>query len=148
QKTRIANHGKHHEQDFNVTLADTGPETSTGGRVKRIEPYIDGDTFMVTYGDGVADVNVQHLLEYHRRHGKLATITAVQPFSRFGMLNVADDGAVHNFVEKPQTDAWANAGYFDFQREIFDYLAGDDTTLEREPLARLTREGQLMTYRH
>lgn len=148
QKTRVQYHGMHHEQDFNVTLADTGADTMTGGRVKRVRRYVDGDTFMVSYGDGVADVNVRDLLDFHRRHGKLATITAVQPFSRFGLLNVADDGAVQSFVEKPQTDSWANAGFFVFQREVFDYIAGDDTTLEREPLERLAREGQLMTYRH
>jgi glucose-1-phosphate cytidylyltransferase len=148
QKTQIHYHSRHPEQDFNVTLADTGADTMTGGRVKRVARYLDGDAFMVTYGDGVADVDVRALVDYHRRHGRLATITAVQPFSRFGMLDVRDDGTVHSFLEKPQSDAWSNAGFFVFQREVLDYLAGDETILEREPLERLAREGQLMTYRH
>jgi glucose-1-phosphate cytidylyltransferase len=138
----------HDEQDFRVTLVDTGQETMTGGRVKRVERYIDGDTFMVTYGDGVADVDIGALLDYHRAHGRLATVTATQPPSRFGMLTVGDDGLVARFAEKPQMDAWANAGFFVFHRRVFDYLDSDQCVLEREPLERLVAEGQLMVYRH
>jgi glucose-1-phosphate cytidylyltransferase len=147
-KTRIDYLGSHGEQDFHVTLAETGPETMTGGRVKRIQRHVDGDTVMVTYGDGVADVDVPALLSYHRAHGKLATVTAVQPSSRFGMLGVADDGRVTSFAEKPKMDGWASAGFFVFNTRFFDYLDGDSCILEREPLERLSDEGQLMVYRH
>jgi glucose-1-phosphate cytidylyltransferase len=148
RKHQIQYHGDHTEQDFNVTLADTGQETMTGGRVKRVARHIDGDNFLVTYGDGLADVNIRKLLDFHNRHGKLATITSVQPFSRFGILDIADDGSVSRFVEKPQTDAWASAGFFVLNRRVLDYIEGDETILEQEPLERLAREGQLMSYRH
>jgi glucose-1-phosphate cytidylyltransferase len=148
RRSQIWYHGDHTEQDFNVTLADTGQETMTGGRVRRIQRYIDGDTFMVTYGDGVADVNIRHLLDFHKKHGKLATVTAVQPLSRFGVMNLGDEGDVKSFAEKPRTEAWASAGYFVFDRRIFDYLQGDDTVLEREPMEQLANEGQLVSYRH
>lgn len=141
-------HGAHEEQDFQVTLADTGAFTMTGGRIKRIEKYVDGDTFMVTYGDGVADIDLSALLQFHRSHGRLATITAVKPTSRFGLMDVDDDAAVVSFVEKPESDAWASAGFMVFERPVFDYIAGDDTVLEQEPLQRLAREGQLRAYRH
>jgi glucose-1-phosphate cytidylyltransferase len=144
----VAYHAAHQEQNFSVTLADTGPSTMTGGRVRRAQKYVKGDTFMVTYGDGVADVNVEQLLDFHRRHGRLATITTVRPLSRFGMLNLGDDGAVTRFTEKPRLDGWASAGFFVFERRVFDYLDGDDCVLEREPLERLAAEGELMAYRH
>lgn len=145
---RIAFHGSHDEQDFRVTLAETGPHTMTGGRVKRVQKYIDSDTFLVTYGDGLADLNLRSLLAFHHRHGKLATVTAVKPSSRFGVLDLSDDGEVRNFAEKPRMEAWASAGYFVFDRRVLTYLGGDDCVLEREPLERLAREGQLMAYRH
>jgi glucose-1-phosphate cytidylyltransferase len=145
---RIAYHDAHGEQDFQVTLADTGAETMTGGRVKRIEKYVTDDAFLVTYGDGVADIDIRALLDFHRRHGRLATITTVHPFSRFGQLDVDDEGHVREFVEKPQLQGWASAGFFVFDRRVFDYLGGDDCVLEREPLERLAAEGQLMAYRH
>jgi len=148
RKNAITYHGGHEEQNFNVTLADTGAETQTGGRVKRIERHIPDDTFMVTYGDGVSDVNIQGLLDFHHSHGKIATVTAVQPFSRFGVLNMSEQGAVEHFVEKPQTDAWTSAGFFVFNRKMFDYLDGDSCIMEREPMERLAKEGQLMSYRH
>ncbi len=138
----------HAEQDFRVTLVDTGQETMTGGRVKRVERYVDGDTFMVTYGDGLADVDINALLKFHRAHGRLATVTAMQPPSRFGMLDVRDDGSVATFAEKPQTDGWANAGFLVFQRAVFDYLDSDQCVLEHKPLERLAADGQLMVYRH
>ena len=141
-------HGAHDEQDFHVTLVDTGADTMTGGRVKRIMNYINDDIFMVTYGDGVADLDIQALVDFHHAHGKIATVTAVRPISRFGIINVDDQGKVLNFVEKPQLDGWASAGFFVFNRQIFDYLNGDDCILEREPLESLARDGQLMTYCH
>ena len=148
RQSHITYHDAHAEQDFRVTLVDTGQETMTGGRVKRVQPYLKDDTFLVTYGDGVADVNITALLAFHRQHGKLATVTTVRPYSRFGILELSDAGEVVQFTEKPQLDGWASAGYFVFERRVLDYLAGDDCVLEREPLEQLAREGQLMAYRH
>jgi glucose-1-phosphate cytidylyltransferase len=136
----------HTEQDFEVTLADTGLRTMTGGRIKRIEPYIDTDTFMVTYGDGLADVRVADLVAFHRSHGKFATITATRPPSRYGILELAADNQVSRFREKEQTD-WINGGFFVFNRAVFDYLT-PDCILEREPLEHLVADGQLMAFRH
>jgi glucose-1-phosphate cytidylyltransferase len=141
-------HDAHKEQDFHVTLADTGFETMTGGRVKRVEKYIDRDVFIVTYGDGVADVDIGALVDFHQAHGRLATVTTVRPISRFGILNLNDDGKVLKFAEKPHLDGWASVGFFVFNRQVFDYLTGDSCILEREPLERLSQEGQLMAYRH
>ena len=147
-RTRVDYHDAHDEQDFQVTLADTGQETMTGGRIKRVERFVDGDLFMVTYGDGLSDVDVPALLNFHRAHGRLATVTAMQPPSRFGMLAVSDDGRVTRFAEKPQMDGWASAGFFVFNKRFFDYLDPDQCVLEREPLEMLSAEGQLMVYRH
>ena len=146
---RITYHGAHREQDYNVTLVDTGQEAMTGSRVKQTETHLDGDTFMVTYGDGVSDVNIKSVLEFHRRHGKLATITTMRPFSRFGILELEDDGRVKAFAEKPQLEGWASAGFFVFNRRVLDFLSTDPACiLEREPLERLARMGELLAYRH
>lgn len=147
-RQRITYHGAHPEQDFQVTLADTGPETMTGGRVRRVEPYVDDDTFMVTYGDGLADVDLTALLAFHHRHGKLATVTAHQPSSRFGLLEIDDEQRVRRFAEKPKVDGWASAGFFIFNRRLFDYLDDDACVLEQKPLERLAAEGELMVYKH
>jgi glucose-1-phosphate cytidylyltransferase len=120
----------------------------TGGRVRQAQRYIDGDTFLVTYGDGLSDVDIRALVDYHHQHGKLATVTAVRPSSRFGVLDIKRNNRVASFTEKPKGDGWANAGYFVFNRRVLDYLDGDDCILEREPLERLAAEGQLMAYRH
>ncbi len=141
-------HSAHEEQDFSVTLADTGEDTMTGGRVKRIERYVKDDLFMVTYGDGLSDVNVGAVIDFHKSHGRLATVTTVKPQSRFGLLDLDADGTVQRFAEKPQADGWVNAGYFVFHRKVFDRLGGDDCVLEREPLERLAADGQLVAYRH
>lgn len=148
QHERLTFHGRHEEQDFRVTLAETGEHTMTGGRVQRAQRYIDGNTFLVTYGDGLADVDIQALVDYHHRHGKLATVTAVRPSSRFGVLDIERNNRVSSFTEKPKVEGWANAGYFVFDRRVLDYLDGDECILEREPLERLAAEGQLMAYRH
>jgi len=147
-QSQITFQDAHGEQDYMITLADTGLETMTGGRVKRIEKYIDGDTFMVTYGDGVSDINIRVLLDFHLSHGRLATVTTVRPTSRFGILNLDDEGNVLSFLEKPRLEGWINAGFFVFNRRFFDYLGGDECILEQEPLERLASEGQLMGYRH
>jgi len=147
RESRIQINDEHAEQGFQVTLADTGLSTMTGGRVKRIQKYIQDDTFMLTYGDGVADLDISRLVEFHKSHGKLATVTAVSPSSRFGVLEM-NKNRVMSFLEKPRTEGFASAGFFVFNRKVFDYLGGDDCTLEREPLERLAREGELMAYKH
>lgn len=148
KRSHILFNGAHREQEFRVTLADTGQDTMTGGRIKRVEKYIEDDTFLATYGDGVADVDVTELLQFHAAHGRVATVTTVRPQSRFGILETEGDGRVLNFAEKPDMDGWASAGFFVFNRALFDYLDGDDCILERAPLERLVSEGQLMAYRH
>ena len=146
---KIEYHGAHDEQGFRVTLVNTGADTMTGGRVKRIEPFIDDEVFMVTYGDGLANIDIRKLLEFHRSHGKIATVTAVQPVSRFGVLELDEKGAVESFAEKPQLEGWASAGFFVFERRFFDYLGGGDAcVMEQEPLMRLAADGQLAAFRH
>ncbi|NQT92322.1 MAG: glucose-1-phosphate cytidylyltransferase [Lentisphaerae bacterium] len=148
-KRRIQYHEPHKEQDFSVTLADTGYDTMTGGRIRRVSKYLDDDTFMLTYGDGLADVDLKGLLNFHKSHGRLATVTAVRPFSRFGLMDVdGPDGKVVRFAEKPEVEGWINGGFFVFSRKVLDLLSGDDCILERDPMERLAREGQLMAYRH
>lgn len=139
-------HGEHSEFNWKVTVADTGTNTMTGGRVKRVEKYIDG-RFMVTYGDGLADVNLKELLAYHESHGRLATVTTVRPLSRFGVMDIDADGVVQQFREKPLTDDYVNVGFFVFEPKVLDYL-DEECVLEQAPLERLAREGQLMAYRH
>jgi len=148
QEAQITYHNNHGEHDFRVTLADTGLETMTGGRIGRIGRYLDGETFMVTYGDGLADVNVKELVEFHRSHGRLATVTAVRPISRFGVLDLNDDGSVDLCREKPVVDSWISAGFFVFQKRVLDYIEHDQCVLEQELLRRLVSEKQLVAYRH
>jgi glucose-1-phosphate cytidylyltransferase len=148
RQNRITYQGSHKEQDFHVTLADTGSDTMTGGRIKRVEKYIDEDTFMVTYGDGVADININELIKFHHDHKRLATVTIMHPVSRFGILDVNHLNKVTSFAEKPDSEGWASAGFFVFNRRVLDYLNGDDCILEKEPIERLVHENQLMAYRH
>lgn len=139
----------HTAEPWRVTLVDTGLETMTGGRVKRIQPYVGNEPFMLTYGDGVGDVDIRKLVEYHHSHGRLATVTSTQPSGRFGALNLREDNLVESFQEKPHGDGgWINAGFFIMQPEVFNYIQDDSTVLEREPLENLAFEGQLMTYKH
>jgi glucose-1-phosphate cytidylyltransferase len=134
--------------DWNVHLVETGVETLTGGRIKRLQPFIGDETFMLTWGDGVSDVNLDDLLAFHRAHGKLATVTAVRPTARYGHLVFEGDN-VREFAEKPQTaEGWINGAFFVIEPQVFDYIAGDETVWEREPMETLAREGQLMAYRH
>jgi len=134
---------------WKVTLVDTGLYTQTGGRIKRIKPYVGNETFMLTYGDGVANINIKELLEFHKSHGRYATITAVQPPGRFGGLVLNGGDEVLSFREKPKGDgAWINGGFFVLEPEIFDYIKGDEVPWEREPLETLAKEGQLMAYKH
>lgn len=134
--------------DWNITLVNTGLSTLTGGRVKKLQKYIGDETFMLTYGDGVADVDVTKLIEFHKSHGKMVTVTAVHPAARFGELEISGN-RVLSFQEKPQTtQGWINGGFFVIEPEFFDLLAGDETVLEREPLERVAKMGQLMAYEH
>jgi glucose-1-phosphate cytidylyltransferase len=142
-------HNVHTERDWCITLAETGERAQTGARLKRIEKYVTGDLFMVTYGDGVANINVRALVEYHRSHGKIGTVTAVRPPSRFGEFTLDGDKVIR-FKEKPQTkEGLINGGYFVFDRAFFSYLQDDDScTLEEEPLRTLAADGELMIYSH
>jgi glucose-1-phosphate cytidylyltransferase len=134
--------------DWNVDLIDTGMKTQTGGRIKRLAPYLGNETFMLTWGDGVSDIDLNDLLAFHRSHGKLATLTAVRPTARFGHLEM-DGNHITEFSEKPQTkEGWINGAFFVLEPEIFDFIDGDSTHFEKEPLERLAGEGQLMAYRH
>ena len=134
--------------NWTVELVDTGTNTQTGGRIKRLQPHIGDERFMLTWGDGVSDVNLDRLLAYHKDHGKLATLTAVRPTARFGHLDMVDDRVVE-FSEKPQTqEGWINGAFFVLEPRIFDYIEGDTTHWEKEPLERLAAEGELMAYRH
>jgi len=133
---------------WRMTVVDTGLNTMTGGRVRRLREYTGGGTFMVTYGDGVGNVDIGQLVAFHKQHGKLATVTAVRPPARFGCLSLEDD-QVACFEEKPQSEAgWINGGFFVFEDKVFDYLSDDQTVLEQDPLAQLAAHGELMAWRH
>ena len=136
-------------EDWHLSLIDTGTNTMTGGRLLRLKPQLQsGGTFMLTYGDGISDVDITSLLAFHRKHGRLATVTAVRPSARFGGIHLSD-GKVIDFKEKPQSgEGWINGGYFVFEPAIFDYLMDDATVLEQSPLETLAKEGQLMAYEH
>ncbi|MED1952642.1 glucose-1-phosphate cytidylyltransferase [Brevibacillus centrosporus] len=140
---------RHKTDPWKVTLIDTGKDTATGGRVKQIQKYIGNEPFMLTYGDGVSNVDIAKLVEFHRAHKKLATITSTQPPGRFGALDLTENGAVSGFREKPKGDGgWINAGFFVMEPGVFDYISGNDTVLEKEPLEALARTSQLMAYKH
>lgn len=141
-------HGSHDEEGWHVTLAETGATTLTGGRLKRLTPYLQNETFMTTYGDGVADIDLSALLSYHRNMGKLGTVTAVRPSSRFGELSITD-GVVSSFKEKPQVhEGWINGGFFVFEPQVFDMISGDSETLEQGLLVKLAKKGELAVYQH
>ncbi len=146
------NHMQIHDngaEPWKVTIVDTGYATMTGGRIKRIQKYVGEETFMMTYGDGLSDVSVDKLAEFHKQNGKIATITAVQPGGRFGALDIDGADQIHGFAEKKKEDGgWINAGFMVLNPEIFDYIKDDSTVFEKEPLERCAAEGQLMAYRH
>ena len=136
-------------EPWKVTLVDTGLNTMTGGRLKRVQKYLDQEPFMMTYGDGVSDVDLNRLLEFHKQNKKYATITAIQPGGRFGVLEIDQDQTVRRFTEKAKEDGgWINAGFMVLEPDIFQYIDGDDTVFEREPLERLAQEGKLTAYKH
>jgi len=138
-------------EPFNVTLVETGPDTKTAGRIKQVEKYIGNEEFMLTYGDGVANVDIKALIDFHRSTGKIATMTAVMPESRFGALDIGSDYIVTEFKEKPQDmDHWINGGFFVLKPELFKYLKGDMTEImwEQQPLNQLTNDRELAVYKH
>lgn len=144
----IINHDCYAEP-WKVTLIDTGLGTMTGGRIKRVQKFVGNEPFMLTYGDGVADINIHELMEFHKSHGKFITMTSVLPEGRFGSLNIDNEIMVKSFVEKPQGDgSWINGGFFVCQPEVFNYIIDDTTVFEREPLEKLAHYGQLYTYKH
>ena len=138
-----------YSEPWKVTLVDTGLKTMTGGRVKRIRPYVGDEPFMLTYGDGLADVDLKKLEEFHRQHGRIATITAVNVGQRFGVLDIQQGGRIQAFREKNDRDgALINGGFMVMNPQVFDYIQGDDTVLEKEPLENLARDGELMAFTH
>ncbi|MGL5804970.1 MAG: sugar phosphate nucleotidyltransferase, partial [Xenococcaceae cyanobacterium] len=147
-KGQVKSHNNNYNLDWTVDLIETGLTTNPGGRIKRLAPYVGNETFMLTWGDGVSDINLNKLLDFHRSHGKLATLTAVRPPARFGHLEL-DGDKISEFSEKNQTkEGWINGAFFVLEPEIFDYIEGDDTQWEKAPLEKLAKEGQLMAYRH
>ena len=141
----------HHSkaEPWKVTLVDTGKESMTGGRIKRIQKYIGNEPFLLTYGDGVGNVDISALVDEHRRNQKMVTVTAVQPTGRFGALNLAENNQVNSFLEKPKGDgSWINGGFFVCQPEVFQYLDADTTIWEREPMERIAADGQLQAFKH
>ena len=141
----------HHKRQpgWRVHLVDTGLDTDTGGRIKRLGEWIGNETFLLTYGDGVANINISDLVEFHRSHGKLATVSAVRPPARFGGLRLNGGGQIVEFTEKPQTgEGWINGGFFVLEPGVFDFIAGDHTVWEHEPLEALARQGELMAFYH
>ncbi|MFS2187019.1 glucose-1-phosphate cytidylyltransferase [Mucilaginibacter sp. Mucisp84] len=136
-------------EPWKITLVDTGNESMTGGRIKRISPHIGNETFMFTYGDGVSDVNIRALVEHHKKTGKKCTVTSVQPSGRFGAINLNPDDSVHSFMEKPKGDgAWINGGFFVCEPSVFDYIAGDSSIWEREPMEKIAEEGEMTAFKH
>jgi len=136
-------------EPWKVTLIDTGIDTMTGGRIKRAKKYINEDTFLLTYGDGVADVNIKELVNFHKAHKGKITMTSVQPEGRFGALEIGKENLVNSFMEKPKGDgSWINAGFFVCNKEVIDYIDNDDTIFERQPLENLAKEGSLFTFKH
>ncbi len=136
-------------EPWKITLIDTGLNTMTGGRIKRIQDYVDGQPFMLTYGDGVGDVDINGLVKFHQEAGKQVTVTAVQPSGRFGALDIAGDGRVSSFIEKPkESQAWINGGFFLCEPTVFDCIEGDSTVWEREPMEKIASEGEMVAFKH
>ena len=136
------------KEKWNINLVDTGQKTMTGGRVKRLKKFIGNETCMLTYGDGLANINLDALLDFHKKHGKLVTVTAVRPPARFGAIKL-NGNRVNDFKEKSKMEeGWINGGFFIIEPSFFDFIEGDDTYLEREPLARVAKEGELFAYKH
>jgi glucose-1-phosphate cytidylyltransferase len=146
---QIETHSFNDAEPWKVTLVNTGLNTMTGGRLKRAKPYLNGEPFMFTYGDGVANIDISKLVEFHKSHQKLITMTSVQPEGRFGAMRIEEDLQVSSFEEKPEGEGgWINGGFFVCQPEVLNYIAGDDIMFERQPLNQLVKDQQLMAYKH
>lgn len=144
----IVDHRDRPVPDWSVDLVETGPNTMTGGRIKRLSDWLGNETAMVTWGDGVADIDIRKLLEFHKSHGKACTLTAVRPAARYGHLEI-DGDKISSFTEKPQIgEGWINGAFFVIEPRVYDYIAGDDIMFEHAPLSRLAEDGELMAYRH
>lgn len=136
-------------EEWNITLLDTGLDTMTGGRIKRAQKYIGNETFFLTYGDGLSNLNIHELLHFHKKHGKKMTVTSIQPEARFGALNIDNDNKVTSFLEKPKADgSWVNGGFFVCESSVLNYIADDSTTLEAAPLENLAKDGELYSFKH
>ncbi|MBN2816751.1 MAG: glucose-1-phosphate cytidylyltransferase [Campylobacterales bacterium] len=137
-------------EPWKITLVDTGAESMTGGRIKRVQDLVGNEPFMLTYGDGVSDINIEELVKFHKSHGKAMTMTSSQPSGRFGALNIDEDNQVHEFKEKPKGDGnWINAGFFVCEPKVFDYITeGDSTVFEQAPLMNLAKDGEIFTFKH
>jgi glucose-1-phosphate cytidylyltransferase len=136
-------------EPWKVTLVDTGFDTMTGGRVKRVQKYLNNEPFLLTYGDGVGSINIREVVDFHRQSNKFLTVTAVQPSGRFGALDITDNHTVSSFMEKPKGDgAWINGGFFVCQPEVLDYISGDSTIFEKEPLENIASNGQMTAFKH
>ena len=146
-KANIEYHDNFEEEKWKVTVAETGLNSMTGGRLFKARKYLTSGTFMCTYGDGVSNINIKKLLEFHKSHGKIATISTVRPETRFGILDIDSDNLVKSFREKPQSDSWVNAGYFVFEEKIFDYL-DENSVLENEPFSQLAKDNQMHAFHH
>jgi len=147
KKNTVKVHKKYSE-DWNITLVNTGLHTQTGGRILRIKDYIDSD-FCLTYGDGLSNINLKELINFHKKHKKYATMTAVQPLGRFGALNIVSDNTVQNFLEKPKGDGqWVNGGFFVLSKKIFNYITGDESVWEKESLENLAKDSNLKSFKH
>ena len=148
-KTGNLNIHRNDAEDWKITLVDTGLNTMTGGRISRVKEYIGNETFLLTYGDGVSDVNIEELVNFHKNQGCLATVTSVQPSGRFGALKINNKNKVETFIEKPAGDGtWVNGGFFVCEPKVVDYIEGDETIWEKKPLESLATNGELMAYKH
>ncbi len=140
---------KNHQEDWKVTLVETGNKSSTARRLELVQSYVDGEDFMLTYGDGVANINISELVEFHKKQEKLATVTAVQPDGRFGTLDIEDDGKVEKFAEKiDNKNTWINGGFFVLKPQVFDYIPKEDVMWEQEPLINLAKDGEMSAFKH
>lgn len=145
---KIKDYLTENKEDWRIAFADTGLDTNTGGRLKKVEKYLEGEeNFCVTYGDGLSDVNIEKLISYHQNHSKIATLTAVHPFSNFGLIKLDENNAITEFQEKPRLEEWINGGFFVFNKKIFEFL-NDDSILEREPLETLSQKKELIAFQH
>lgn len=147
ENNQVEHHTKRSE-NWKITFLDTGNDTMTGGRVKQAAPYIQGEQFMLTYGDGVADIDIQALVHFHKEKQKLCTMTSIIPEGRFGRLQIDEEQHINSFVEKPREENWINGGFFVCEPQVLDYIEGDDTVLEKKPLETLAQNDQLVAYKH